>query len=57
MDTRQSIRDLHLNLTLSLLNAQSIKNKELVLHGQLIHHDVDYMYTNRDMAEQKCIQI
>ena len=41
MDTRQSLRDLKLNLTLSLLNAQSIKNKELVLNGQLIHHDVD----------------
>ena len=40
MDTRQSMRDLKLNLTLILLNAQSIKNKELVLHGQLIHHDV-----------------
>ena len=24
-----------------LLNAQSIKNKELVLYGQLIHHNVD----------------
>ena len=35
------MRDLKLNLTLSLLNAQSIRNKELVLHGQLIHHDVD----------------
>ena len=41
MDTKQSMRDLKLNLTLSLLNAQSIKNKELLLHGQLIHHDVD----------------
>ena len=35
------MRDLKLNLTLSLLNAQLIKNKELLLHGQLIHHDVD----------------
>ena len=35
------MRDLRLNLTLSLLNAQSIKNKDLVLYGQLIHHDVD----------------
>ena len=34
MDTNQSVRDLKLNLTLSLLNAQSIKNKELLLHGQ-----------------------
>ena len=41
MDTKQSMRDLKLNLMLSLLNAQSIKNKELLLHGQLIHHDVD----------------
>ena len=41
MDTKQSMRDLKLNLTLSLLNAQLIKNKELLLHGQLIHHDVD----------------
>ena len=41
MDANQSIRDLKLNLTLSLLNAQSIKNKELILHGQLTHHDVD----------------
>ena len=41
MDTRQSMRDLKLNLTLSLLNAQLIRNKELVLYGQLIHHDVD----------------
>ena len=41
MDTRQSMRDLKLNLTLSLLDAQLIKNKELVLHGQLIHHDID----------------
>ena len=41
MDTKQSMRGLKLNLTLSLLNAQSIKNKELLLHGQLIHHDVD----------------
>ena len=41
MDTRQSMRDLKLNLTLSLLNAQLIKNKELVLYGQIIHHDVD----------------
>ena len=35
------MRDLKLNLTLSLLNAQLIKNKELLLHSQLIHHDVD----------------
>ena len=41
MDTRHNVRDLKLNLTLSLLNAQSNKNKELVLYGQLIHHDVD----------------
>ena len=41
MDTRKSMRDLKLNLTLSLLNAQLIKNKELKLHGQLIHHDVE----------------
>ena len=41
MDTRQSMRDLKLHLTLSLLNAQLIKNKELVSHAQLIHHDVD----------------
>ena len=41
MDTSQSMRDLKLNLTLSLFNAQSIKNKELVSHGQLIHHNVD----------------
>ena len=41
MDANQSMRDLKLNLTLSLLNAQSIKNKELLLHGQLTHHDVD----------------
>ena len=41
MDTRQNMRDLKLNLTLSLLNAQLIKNKELALYGQLIHHDVD----------------
>ena len=34
--------DLKLNLTLSLLNAQSIKNKELVLYGQLIHHNGDF---------------
>ena len=33
--------DTKLKLTMSLLNAQSIKNKELLLHGQLIHHDVD----------------
>ena len=39
MDTNQSMREL--NLTLSLLNVQLIKNKELLLHGQLIHHDVD----------------
>ena len=41
MDTKQSMRYQKLNLTLSLLNAQSIKNKELLQHGQLIHHDVD----------------
>ena len=41
MDTRQNIGDLKLNLVLKLLNAQSIKNKELVLCGQLIHYDVD----------------
>ena len=41
MDTTQSMIDSKLNLTMSLLNAQSIKNKELLLHGQLIHHDVD----------------
>ena len=41
LDTTQSMIDSKLNLTLSLLNAQSIKNKELLLHGQLIHHDVD----------------
>ena len=41
MDTRQNMRDLKLNLTLSLLNAQSIKNRELLLYGQLIQHDVD----------------
>ena len=41
MDTKQNMRDLKLNLTMSLLNAQSIKNKGLVLHGQLIHHNVD----------------
>ena len=41
MDTRQSMRDLKLNLTLNLLNAQLINNKELVLYGQLVHHDVD----------------
>ena len=41
MGTRQNMRDLKLNLTLHLLNAQSIKNNELVLYGQLIHHDVD----------------
>ena len=41
MDTRQKMRYLKLNLTLSLLNAQSIKNKEFVLYGQLTHHDVD----------------
>ena len=35
MDTRQNMRHLKLNLTLSPLNAQSIKNKELVLYGQL----------------------
>ena len=35
------MRDLKLNLSLSLLNAQLMKNKELVLYGQLIHHDVD----------------
>ena len=35
MYTKQSMRDLKLNLTLSLLNAQSNKN------SQLIHHDVD----------------
>ena len=33
MDTRQNMRDLKLNLTMSLLNAQLIKNKELVLYG------------------------
>ena len=26
---------------LNLLNAQSIRNKELLLYGQLIHHNVD----------------
>ena len=41
MDTRQNMRDLKLNLTLSLLDAQLIKNKELVLYGKLIHHNVD----------------
>ena len=41
MDTTQSMIDSKLNLTMSLLNAQSIKNKELLLHGQLLHHDVD----------------
>ena len=41
MDIRQSMRDLKLNLKLSLLNAQSISIMELVLYGQLIHHDVD----------------
>ena len=35
------MNDLKLNLILSILNAQSIKSKKLVLHGQLIHHDVD----------------
>ena len=35
MDANQSMRDLKLNLTLSLPNAQLIKNK------QLTHHDVD----------------
>ena len=41
MDSIQSMIDTKLKLTMSLLNAQSIKNKELLLHGQLIHHDVD----------------
>ena len=41
MDANQSMGDLKLNLTLSLLNAQSIKNKELLLCGQLTHQDVD----------------
>ena len=41
MDTTQSMIDTKLKLTMSLRNAQSIKNKELLLHGQLIHHDVD----------------
>ena len=41
MDTTQSMIYTKLNLTMSLLNAQSIKNKELLFHGQLIHHDVD----------------
>ena len=41
MDTTQSMIDTKLKLTMSLLNAQPIKNKELLLHGQLIHHDVD----------------
>ena len=41
MDTTQSMIDTKLKLTMSLLNAQSIKNKELLLHGQLILHDVD----------------
>ena len=35
------MRVLKLILTLSILNAQLIKNKKLVLYGQLIHHDVD----------------
>ena len=35
------MRNLKLNLTLSLLNAQLIKNKEFILYGQLIHHNVD----------------
>ena len=41
MDTKQSMKDLKLNLTLSLLNAQLIKIKGLLIHGQLIHHNVD----------------
>ena len=41
METTHSMIDSKFKLTMSLLNAQSIKNKELILHGQLIHHDVD----------------
>ena len=40
-DTTENMSDLKLNITLSLLSAQSLKNKELVLYGQLIHHNVD----------------
>ena len=46
------MRYLKLNLTLSLLNAQLIKNKELVLYGHLIHHNV-HLCILTDMAEQK----
>ena len=41
MDTRENLRDLKCNKTLSLLNAESIKNKKLVIYGQHIHHNVD----------------
>ena len=56
IDTRENMRDLKLNITLSLLNAPSIKNKELVLYGQLIHYNSRLMHTNRDMAKQKCLR-
>ena len=41
MDTRQSMRDLKLNLTLSLLNAQLIKNKELVYNMLKNQYGID----------------
>ena len=45
MDARENIRDLKLNV-------QSIKNKELELYGQLVHHNIDlYILTETWLSE------